>query len=298
MEEVNVGEGRTAAEYEKRRRRVDALMRRREQEREARRRGRGEELHAGPSVGKSDDTTTGRSAAETKRESGAAGSWPRTLFHFHGAAESVTDRETQQDEEAAARAGACRPPATAAAASDAAVRVHNVSDVALYAISREDLLPSRNTVSVESVQRSRVWIPCWLMKLSVCACRHTRVECGPVCTSVYVRDCHDCDLYVARARQVRLHDCHRCRVFVVAQTAPVLEHCYAVQVRAFDGFPDASTDAEYVGLEEDLRATGMKTAPQPAPIACVEFGRPLRLHDGLDADADADTPHGATTDLA
>eukprot|EP00166_Cyanidium_caldarium_P002559 ctg_2499.g597 len=296
MEEVKVGEERTAAEYEKRRRRVDALMRRREQEREARRRERGEELRSGQSVGKSDEMATRRSAAETKGESSAAGPWPWTAFHFRGAAESVTDREKQQDEEVVARAGECRPSATAAAASDTAVRVHNISDIPLYAISREDLLPSRNTVSVESVQRSRVWIPCWLMRLSVCACLHTRVECGPVCTSVYVRDCHDCDLYVARARQVRLHDCRRCRVFVSSQTAPVLEHCYAVQVRAFSGFPGSSTAAEYVGLEEDLRATGMETAPQPASVACVEFGRPLRLHEGLDADAD--TSHGATTELA
>lgn len=127
----------------------------------------------------------------------------------------------------------CEDSAPRAAAA-ATTTVADVIDAASpRVISREALLPRRNTVYITRVERSTLALPCWLSTLHVESCTDAVIRCGPVATSACIAACRRCVMVVA-ARQVRLRDCEACDLYVDAPAGVVLEACRAVRIAPYD----------------------------------------------------------------
>jgi hypothetical protein len=61
-----------------------------------------------------------------------------------------------------------------------------------------------------------------------------RVFVGACATSVFVRDCNDCEFTVA-TRQFRARGCHRCTFHLYSMTQPIIELSSEVVFTPFNG---------------------------------------------------------------
>lgn len=79
--------------------------------------------------------------------------------------------------------------------------------------------------------------------------------------SVFLRDCHDCDIWMA-CKQLRTRDCSDCRIFLYAKTDPIIELSTRM---AFAPFTGSSPRLDEVSGQGRRDGPGVPRASQPSP---------------------------------
>ena len=71
---------------------------------------------------------------------------------------------------------------------------------------------------------SQLYLHDFAAQTNVDKCEGSDIMLGPNKSSVFLRDCKDCN-FVVFCQQLRMRDCHNCRVMLYSQTEPVVEAC-------------------------------------------------------------------------
>jgi len=75
---------------------------------------------------------------------------------------------------------------------------------------------------VEDCSDTQVFLVDKVGPIAMDNCKGCTVICGPSDSSVFIRDCSDCDVVVG-CQQLRLRDCKNMRIFLHSQTGPIIE---------------------------------------------------------------------------
>merc|ERR1719235_1866517 len=85
--------------------------------------------------------------------------------------------------------------------------------------------------------------------ISMDQCENCRVFIGPIESSVFIRNCTNCDIVLA-CQQFRSRDCLNCRFALFCMTEPIIETSKNMQFACFDFF--------YFSLKDQFRKAGLK----------------------------------------
>lgn len=77
---------------------------------------------------------------------------------------------------------------------------------------------------VQHSNNAQLYLHDFAAQTNVDKCEGSDIMLGPNKSSVFLRDCKDCN-FVVFCQQLRMRDCHNCRVMLYSQTEPVVEAC-------------------------------------------------------------------------
>jgi len=75
-----------------------------------------------------------------------------------------------------------------------------------------------------------------------------RVNSGPVTTSIFIEDCHDCVFHLF-SQQLRIHSSSKCNLYTMTSADPIIEDCKGLRFGHFN--------YTYEGIEADFIASGL-----------------------------------------
>jgi len=123
----------------------------------------------------------------------------------------------------------------------------------------------------------------WASQVQVDRCKNSKIMVGPVESSIFVRDCSNCEFTIA-CRQLRTRDCVNCTFHLISCTDPIIERSTDLTFTPYNGcwhgqrkhFEDAKLDPNdnHWRLIFDFNKNGKDNYGVPDPhYKCVE-GKP------------------------
>merc|ERR1712232_663884 len=77
-------------------------------------------------------------------------------------------------------------------------------------------------ITLDKLEDCEIYICDRTAQVFVDFCKRSSILIGPCESSVFVRDCEDCVIWVA-TQQLRTRDCNRCVFFLHSRTEPIIE---------------------------------------------------------------------------
>jgi translation initiation factor IF-1 len=74
----------------------------------------------------------------------------------------------------------------------------------------------------------------WASQVQVDRCKNSKILVGPVESSIFVRDCSDCEFTIA-CRQLRTRDCTNCTFHLLSCTDPIIERSTGLTITPYNG---------------------------------------------------------------
>ena len=74
----------------------------------------------------------------------------------------------------------------------------------------------------------------WASQVQVDRCKNSKILVGPVESSIFVRDCKDCEFTIA-CRQLRTRDCTNCVFHLLSCTDPIIERSTGLTITPYNG---------------------------------------------------------------
>merc|ERR1719382_1695382 len=77
-------------------------------------------------------------------------------------------------------------------------------------------------MSLDKLEDCEVYVCDISAQIFVDYCKRCLLLLGPCESSIFVRDCEDCVIWIA-AQQLRTNNCHRCTFYLYSKTEPIIE---------------------------------------------------------------------------
>ena len=123
----------------------------------------------------------------------------------------------------------------------------------------------------------------WASQVQVDRCKNSKIMVGPVESSIFVRDCTNCEFTIA-CRQLRTRDCTGCTFHLISCTDPIIERSTDLTFTPYNGcwygqrkhFEDAKLDPNdnHWRLIFDFNKNGKDNYGVPDPHYKVVEGKP------------------------